>query len=221
MVKKNKLRYKNFNVCQLIDKGKMKLQYSDNYKEHKKTYHKIEDKKDKCSVKNINKKLLSGALILTMASTFVGCSSDTDFKYDKQKINGREIVSVEGTMARSIANDLKVIELKVYDENYLFLARRNDIKTNSKDKTMLTYEYWDVFEDYKIIELTDFVNINPIDVKFPVEHVDLVNEIDLSNYLIYYGVKKSTFTPKELKDVFTKIKDNYVFEDEKKLVKEK
>ena len=43
MVKKNKLRYKNFNICQLVDKKKLKLHYLDEYKEHKKTYHKTKD----------------------------------------------------------------------------------------------------------------------------------------------------------------------------------
>ena len=53
MVKKNKLRYKNFNICQLVDKGKLKLQYTDEFKESKKNFGKItkqivhEDKKHK------------------------------------------------------------------------------------------------------------------------------------------------------------------------------
>lgn len=44
MVKKSKLRYKNFNVCQLIDKGKMKLQYLDEFKESKKIHGEINKK---------------------------------------------------------------------------------------------------------------------------------------------------------------------------------
>ena len=35
MVGKKKLRYKNFNICQLVDKGKLKLHYFDEYKEAK------------------------------------------------------------------------------------------------------------------------------------------------------------------------------------------
>lgn len=41
MVKKRKLRYKNFNICQLVDKGKLKLQYLDEFKESKKIHGKI------------------------------------------------------------------------------------------------------------------------------------------------------------------------------------
>ena len=40
MIKKNKLHYRNFNICQLVDKGKLKLQYLDEFKEYKKIYHK-------------------------------------------------------------------------------------------------------------------------------------------------------------------------------------
>ena len=47
MVKKRKLSYKNFNVCQLVDKGKLKLQYLDEFKEFKKIYRKTKNHKDK------------------------------------------------------------------------------------------------------------------------------------------------------------------------------
>jgi len=47
MLKKNKLRYRNFNICQLVDKGKLKLQYLDEFKEFKKIYHKTKDHKNK------------------------------------------------------------------------------------------------------------------------------------------------------------------------------
>lgn len=47
MLKKTKLRYRNFNICQLVDKGKLKLQYLDEFKESKKIYHKTKDHKDK------------------------------------------------------------------------------------------------------------------------------------------------------------------------------
>jgi len=55
MVGKKKLRYKNFNICQLVDKGKLKLHYFDEYKEAKKIHgdvnKRIEHEDKKCRSK--------------------------------------------------------------------------------------------------------------------------------------------------------------------------
>lgn len=47
MVKKNKLSYKNFNICQLVDKKKLKIHYLDEFEESKKIYHKNKNEKRK------------------------------------------------------------------------------------------------------------------------------------------------------------------------------
>lgn len=174
------------------------------------------------TVRNLNKKLVTGALITTLVmSSLTGCASTKDFEYERLDNAGRQVVEITGTMESEIANDLKVIELKVFDEDYLFLARRYDMGTNVNGKWAYTYEYWDVFEDYQIISLTGLVGVDPVQIDTSKENFKLVKETSLNEYLIYYGYKQKEYTPDELKEIFYKIKSEYIFKEEKQLVKEK
>ena len=101
----------------------------------------------------------------------------------------------------------------------MFLARRYDKGTNKNGKWAYTYEYYDVFEDYKIVSFTDLVD-QRIDDREITEGVYLVKESSLNDYLLYYGYKDKEYTPEKLKKIFYDIKDDYEFEEEKKLVKE-
>lgn len=221
MVKKRKLRYKNFNICQLVDKGKLKLQYTDEFKETKKNFGKKSknSKTKKCVIKNVNTKLISSILAFTLITTLSGCNTAKDFEYKRSNTIDNDVIEITGTMDSDIVSDLKIIELKVFDENYLFLARRYDKGTNKNGKWAYTYEYYDVFEDYKIVSFTDLVD-QRIDNREITEGVYLVKESSLNDYLSYYGYKDKEYTPKKLKKIFYDIKAGYEFEEEKKLVKE-
>ena len=174
------------------------------------------------TVRNLNKKLVTGALITTLVmSSLTGCENTKDFEYERLDTAGRQVVEITGTMESEIANDLKVIELKVFDEDYLFLARRYDMGTNIQGKWAYTYEYWDVFEDYKIISLTGLVGVNPVDIDTSKENFRLVKETSLNEYLIYSGYKQKEYTAEDLEEIFNKIKSEYTFQEEKQLVKGK
>lgn len=219
MVKKRKLRYKNFNICQLVDKGKLKLQYTDQFKESKDNFgKKTKNKTKKCAIKNINTKLISGLLVFTLMTTLSGCNTAKDFKYERKNVAGKEIVDITGTMDKDIAEDLKIIELKVFDEDHLFLARRYDKGTNKNGKWAFDYEYWDVFENYKIISFCDYIE-GPIENIQITEGVKLVKESSLNDYLLYYGYKNNEYTERNLTEIFDNIKMDYEFEQEKKLIK--
>ena len=122
-----------------------------------------------------------------------------------------DVIEITGTMDSDIVSDLKIIELKVFDENYLFLARRYDKGTNKNGKWAYTYEYYDVFEDYKIVSFTDLVD-QRIDNREITEGVYLVKESSLNDYLSYYGYKDKEYTPKKLKNLIfpvANLKDCY------------
>ena len=173
----------------------------------------------KINMKYISPKIVSTALALTLITTsLAGCTKD--FQYKIENISGKDVVIVSGTMDRDIAEDLKIIELKVFDENYLFLTRRSDIGKTVNGRWAYTYEYWDVFENYKIISLTGEKGVNPIDINSNEEGIELVKEESLNNYLLYYGYKNKEYDIETLKEIFYKIQYNYEFESDKQLVKE-
>lgn len=174
----------------------------------------------KGKVNNINKKLLTGVLTFTLLTTaLTGCTKD--FNYTKQVQNGDYVVEVTGTMESKIAEELKVLELDIAGETTLFLARRYDKEINSKDNKEYIYEYWDVFDDFKIIDLSSEKQTNPINIDTGYENVKIVKEESLKKYLQYYEYDKKEYTSEELKDIFNKIQENYKFENQKVLVAHK
>ena len=112
MVKKRKLRYKNFNICQLVDKGKLKLQYTDEFKETKKNFGKKSknSKTKKCVIKNVNTKLISSILAFTLITTLSGCNTAKDFEYKRSNTIDNDVIEITGTMDSDIVSDLKIIE---------------------------------------------------------------------------------------------------------------
>lgn len=167
-------------------------------------------------INNINKKLLSGGVALSLiASSLVGCTKD--FNYNKNYGGNGSIVEVTGTMDSKSANKLKVIELQVDDQNLLFLARKCDINTQHNGVRVLTYEYWDVFQDFKIVSVGE-KDSNKSEF---FSDVRLMNEENLENYLLCYGDKQDEYTIDDLKKVFSKIEENYEFATEKQKVKGK
>ena len=174
----------------------------------------------KGKVSNINKKLLTSVLTLTLLTTsLTGCTKD--FNYNKQVQNGEYVVEATGTMESKIAEELKVLELNIYGEKTLFLARRYDKEIILKDNKEYIYEYWDVFDDFKIIDLNSEKSTNPIKIDTGNENVKIVKEESLKKYLEYYEYNKKEYTSEELKYIFNKIQENYKFENQKVLVAHK
>lgn len=166
-------------------------------------------------ITNIDRKLVSCGLMLTLVTTsLTGCTKD--FQYTRDYKNESFVVEVTGTMDSKNVEDLRVVELKVSDQHLLFLARKYDIVTQKDGNRIHTYEYWDVFEDFKIISFTDEEDS---DIDYKQGEVILVQEEPFENYLLCYGTKKREYTIEDLKTIFDKIEKNYEFQDDKQLVK--
>lgn len=159
-------------------------------------------KLNKGKVDNINKKILSSALVLTLTfATFTGCAKG--FKYSKVIENNKLTTNVTGKIS---ANKLRLIELNIYGEKELRLV--TTIKNN--DIT----EYWDVFENYKVIELRNSSNVFEKD-----DNIKIENEQKYKDYLIYYGYKGNYFKMREIKESFNITKKIYENNSNKRLVK--
>ena len=159
-------------------------------------------KLNKGKVDNINKKILSGALALTLTfTTLTGCAKS--FKYSKVIENNKLSTSVTGKIS---ANKLRLIELNIYGEKELRLVTT----TKNNDTT----EYWDVFENYKVIELRNSSNVFEKD-----ENIKIENEQKYKDYLIRYGYKGNYFKMREIKESFNITKKLYENNSNKQLVK--
>ena len=173
------------------------------------------------NIKNVSSTILSTALAITLITTsMTGCTKD--FRYVSTKENGEQVVQAIGTMDFKTAESLKVIEIKIHNDHMLFLARKtkNDIRLKEYEGVeKRRYQYWDVFDDFKIIELKGEAGQDVAEIDYEVEEVDFLKEESLKKYLDEYGYKQKEYSVNELESIFEKIKDNYQYTNDKTLVK--
>lgn len=162
---------------------------------------------------NLNKKLLAGALALTLATTpFTGCVNGL-VETDNKNTN----VVVSGAMDSSVVKNLKLIEVKYADSNLLFLTIRTRVDNRFNNTTK--YCYYNIFDEYSIIVLTGNLGLNPTDIENNDLGIRIIKEENFGDYLLYYGYDKNQYTNEELKEIFEFVKNNYEFENSKTLVK--
>lgn len=159
-------------------------------------------KLNKGKVDNLNKKILSSALALTLTfTTLTGCAKG--FKYQKEIVNGEVVTKVSGKIN---SDKLRLIELEIYGEKELYL-------TMPIKKDNIT-EYWDVFENYKVIELRNDSNAYEKD-----DDIKVISNQSYDEYLKYYGYKGNSFDIDELKESFNITRQFYEFNENKTIVK--
>jgi len=144
MVKKRKLRYKNFNICQLIDKGKMKLQYTDQFKESKRNFGKNKKHTAKTKgyvIKNINVKVISGILAFTLVTSLSGCAnvSIDNIKYKKDEQG--YVQCIENTIGINTLKYCAIYKVRNVEEQKLYhtICLRDDFNGTYQVK------YYDIF----------------------------------------------------------------------------
>lgn len=170
-------------------------------------------------VQNISKRILTTVFALTLVTTsLTGCTKD--FRYERTNINGKYVVSVSGDIDYKTAGKLKVIEINICGENMLFLARKYESAIRTKDaNNKINYQYLDVFQDFKIIELIGESDENIAEIDSDNSNVKFIKEENLEKYLNEYGYNQKEYSIDELEEIFEKIEENYQFNDTKTLVK--
>ena len=173
----------------------------------------------KGKIKNINKKLITGTLVFALTATLCGCTKD--FNYSREIKNGKYSVVVTGDIDWKTASNLKLLQLKVLDKNVLFLARCYEKKINENNTKKIIYEYYDVFEDLKIIDLVEEKNQLSKKIEHQNDNVQFIKEEPLKDYLEEEKFKRKSYSVDELKEIYKIIEQNYEFEDTKKIIKGK
>ena len=171
----------------------------------------------KGTIKNINKKIISGTLAFALVATLSGCSKD--FNYTRELKDGEYFVEVAGDIDFNNACNLILLELNIRGKNVLFLSRCYEKKTHENGVEKIIYEYYDVFEDLKIIDLIGETKQVTEEIKN--KNVKFIKEQPLGNYLIDDNYKRKSYSVEELKEIMEKIEQNYNFENNKKLIKGK
>lgn len=202
MSKKNKEHYLNLDKNQLADKGKTKLQYEENCKEAAKRYSqskKLENgcKTSKGTIKNINKKILVGAITLVLSTTsLTGCRA-YGFTYET---NNEGIRYATGTVDNNYIENCYYIEIN--NSNSENIERYLVVKENASGEI----KYLDVFtlETIYIEENEEY------------KHVEFENIISVEEYLNKNNVDKDEYSVEYMEEILEQIHTRSI---QKKLVK--
>ena len=170
---KKKMQYRNFNICQLIDKGKLKLQYYDEYDSYLKTYSQTKSK-----INNIDKKHKKEKLDI-----------------DESIIKNPFIPEIPYLNHNIINTNHGYIDTIKGDLDYCFLKNKckfvEMLKDDKKEYAILMFDGFifgnDKFKDVNILDITDKVieSIEPYLLEFDMIKV-LYTQEDLLNILNLY-----------------------------------
>ena len=155
-------------------------------------------------IKNINKKLLTGALVFTLISTsFVACSAEGKFDYN---VNEQGEYEVSGTLDY---NNLKkccflVIKNNTYDTNEYYITYKT---TNYYRGTITNHEYYDVLNNQLVFDTKANSSRN------------ILLEENISDYLYATNNIKSTYTKEDVEEILDQLRQNYINKNNKQKAK--
>ena len=151
----------------------------------------------KGKIRNINKKLIAGALVFTLVAVpLTGCQENEGFSYEIN-VQGEYIAlgNVEYDFLKQCL--FLVVENSKYDTIEYYIVKENTI-----------FYYVDIFNNKTVIDKNREEN-----------RKILVNE-KLSDYLYATNNIKASYTVEEVKLIFEQLKENYLKQNNKELVKE-
>lgn len=156
----------------------------------------------KGKIRNVNKKILSGAIVLTIASTsLTGCNNkNRKINFGSGFKNDTSTVYYYGHIGYDRISKCRIIGIEVFDNTEFFFTYY-----------VPNEGYYNIFGDEKIYNDPDNDNGNRTKV------------IDISaiDYLVYYNEVLSNYAPDDINRVLEKVKNDYTKENNKQLVKEK
>jgi len=161
-------------------------------------------------IKNINKKLLTGALVFTLISTsFVACSDESRFDYS---VNKQGEYEVSGTLDYNIFENCYfiVIENIAYDTNEYYITYRS---TNYYRATPISHKYTNVLNNQLVINAE--IDSPEIDGSR-----NILSEENISDYLYATNNIKGTYTKEDVEEILEQLRQNYINKNNKQKVKE-
>lgn len=154
-------------------------------------------------LKNINKKILSGTLAMTLV--MVPMSGCTDFNTFDYTVNEDGQYEVSGNIDYELLKDYEfvVIENKEYATTEYYLCK----KFHTVGRGPYSEWYLNVFNDQQVFSTK------------AQEERNLVYSEDLENYLYATNNIKKNYTVEDVELIFEEMKENYINSNNKKLVK--
>ena len=139
---------------------------------------------------------------LTLASTLLlsGCSVNNKFKLTENENN--ELVAMdESYIDNKFMNDYYLVEVynNMKEQNEIYIASRRYLRYRG-------YVYYDVFTNL------EFVN----DYEDKESLLEFVKVSSLNDYIISFGLGQYQYSYDDMKNIYEIIKENYVFENDKK-----
>lgn len=161
----------------------------------------------KGTVKNINKKLVSGLLVLTLTTTgLAGCVQYNNFDYS---VTEQGEYQVSGVIDYELFKNYRfiVIENKENNTNEFYICKAKHIIPTY---TRHYYVYFNVFNNEKVFDENKADGTR-----------NLICFATLENYLYATNNIKKYYTIDDIEQIFNEMKENYLNENNKQLVKEK
>lgn len=163
---------------------------------------------NKGKILNINKRLISGGLSLTLVTlSLTGCGTNGRLEYEINEHGDNVCVS------EASYDYLKECKVLVFEKNskiMVCLAKEVNYDTYYNNYTA----YYNIFGEQEIYR-------DGRDGNEKINSLKLLSNEPFVNYLIEYDKIKDTYTEQELKEIVDMIRDDYQKENNKELVKEK
>ena len=166
---------------------------------------------NKGTIRNINKKLISGLLIVSLAAPLAGCDSKENtgsYSWLEYKKDDSGAFVCNDVMTYEQIRDTKVIELGFDGRQTVYLAYLIDYSTALSNRSRT---YYNVFGG-------QILYVKPDDDT----ELTILYEANLVDYLVSYDKVQDTYKEEELKKILEQIKADYEIQKEKdkQLVKE-
>ena len=161
-------------------------------------------------VKNINKKLLTGTLILTLVTTpLTGCSSSTmDCNRFEYSVNEQGEYDVSGTVDYEVLKEyyFLVVENSSYNTTEFYICYK-DFHHRKYQQSYNTY--YNIFNNQEIFD------------ESLEDNRTILFSGKLEDYLFAYNKIKANYKKEDVEQILEEMKKNYLKENNKQLVKEK
>ena len=153
----------------------------------------------KGEIQNINKRLLSGVLSLTLMTVpLFGCNG-TELKYEKNSQG--EMVCVSN-IKHSYIEKYKVVVFGINNNQLFYITKVVDGKNDHYYE-----EYYNIFGGELIYSSNKESSLK------------IIKEEELINYLVLYDKVQQEYSEEDLKEILEQIKVDYKKETDKRLVK--
>ena len=153
-------------------------------------------------------KLAPCALAFSLATiSLAGCGYN-NFSYVIDASEGEFVA--EGKIAYELLKNYKLIELKLLNgENKLYIVSKQSVTEGVYLNSTYGAYYKDIFTREAVY---DSRNEN--------QHLELINEYELVDYLLTYDEVKGNYSIEDIERLYNKILEDYEFEKDKTLVNE-